>query len=925
MRLLTTFVEGDKPQKIVFSNGRRILIFRSRARKVDFLAGGAWRSLGGFLWRMREGELAALHIDFDTIQKSHVYHAAINGLYPGSERSRAFRMRLWIEDLRYRLKRFKKAVAPASVDYPLGSLARQWFEVNPKYKLPSRSKWISLASWSQNPSQRDILPPLLNSSNDHELLSDTQQSSIPSVTSSTTSPVPVMQKGLILQSFPCPPTPAELDNFSSMWTTRFERMCRGEGLDLYLIDQHTADALTRSFALASPLERMRANWNSTAGLSNSPIALWEDTMLWCMYNSQYRALRLLNMTIRDKNLKPPRYIVSDCLTYLARHYLERTRRPDRNVREALWDTMRAYLDDSSISTAEGGQIIEDCIIYWLLQHSNDREAQSLLRLCIASNVSLHIHTLLHFLDRSIEWGTLILSMQILKRIANAGFNLYSDQVQSACVKLLRTHVNNFLQYRVQNKIIRQLLEMGIVPKIAMNNAIILNAGEAGDFETAWQIYQVTKANGLRPDSVTYGVLLKGAKLSGDSFTIDNAIKRVIGEIQKEPSILQDLRLLHDVMAAIALQRAQGSKSAFSFQRMLALYKRYCNLSPLRDLCVCAPAESQLPSEANIKIQQPTYSVLAQMLAHFALTHVGKDLLIEVYNRYHAMVMEGHPLVSRLAQSDFTANAFTMAFGSSPQTLSHCVTVLKHMLDTRIASKSAPNAVPRGQRNGSQSFHASTKTRANVKLIPHGKSRRNFNPQPPTVRTWNILLWAYLNNGQKRAANKVIQTMQDRGIRPDKTSWSILRSGYASMQDVDATVDAVDRMRAAGYEPDTRTLLDLGGLWDQQRLVDILQRVTQHADPVAEPIKKVKKHPVEVVTRELDAERKKQEEAQRYLSGTQYQARVDDKITLSTTAVPGQEAGNEKQDNIVKRETDLMDSNRDPGLDAIIQRLASTAV
>ena len=960
-RLLATIAAGAKPENITLSDGRRLHIYRSKTRRVDFLASGPKRSLGDFVQRMQEGEALALNVDMDMIRLSRSHQTTIKDHYSGSDRSRALRVRSWVNDLGNRLQSIREAVALTPSNTPLGGLANQWFQDDPKSRMPQRTKWISLATWSRKDAQYDSSPSLPCPPTNDELLLGSQPPSA-HVPSLDDQPASIEQTNSAAQPILWTSPPPRLDDFLSSWTTRFERMCRGEGLNLYVLDQRSIGPLIQAYASTTKsVKWMHSAWEKTAHLSISPIEMWGDIMLWCLHNSSYRALRLLNTTICGGSLKPPRYVANDCLTYLAQHFLRRNKKPDRNVLHAFWDTIRMFLDSSS-NTIEQAQTIDDSVIYLLLRHSNDERARTLLELCMTSNVSLHVNTLLHFLDRSIKWGTLSLSIRLLQRIVKSGFDPSSDQVQSACVKIIRTHITGDIGYRVQTKIVTQLLEMGIVPKIAMTNAILLNAGEAGDFKTAWHIYRVAKANRLAPNSVTYGVLLKGAKLSGDYDAIRDAIKKVIREVLNDPPAMQDLRLLHDVMAAITFQRLQRHKPQFTFQQMLELYKRYCSLAPLRDLRICGPAESQLPPEATIKVQWPSSQILGQMVAFFAYMHRGEDVLIEVYNRYYAMVLEGHPLVARLAQDDFTANAFTKAFGYRSQTLKHCTTVLKHMLEDPSSSNSTTD--PRSKHNGtSQSIQNSfteapcetgpehtpdnepasrhdgilqsangspTKSRCGTDddLAPNNVPRPRRKPHPPTVRTWSILLWAYLKNGQKRAANKVTQIMQDRGVRPDKVAWNTLISGYAHMQDVDAAVDAVDRMQAAGYEPDARTIVDLGKLWERRRLVDVLQRVMPPAETKKETVRKVEKQAVELVTSELEADRRKQKEAEQFLShipsqlGNDYESLKAELCKTASIQKPHDKEleGHENEGS----QPQTSDVTRDPGLHTMIQNVGSTA-
>ena len=81
--------------------------------------------------------------------------------------------------------------------------------------------------------------------------------------------------------------------------------------------------------------------------------------------------------------------------------------------------------------------------------------------------------------------------------------------------------------------------------------------------------------------------------------------------------------------------------------------------------------------------------MIQMICAYAHMHRGSKDLINVYDRYHDLILQGHPLFSQLAQWDFVANAFIIAFGCQPQTLKHCARIVKHMLEVPPAGAENP--------------------------------------------------------------------------------------------------------------------------------------------------------------------------------------------------------------------------------------------
>ena len=494
--------------------------------------------------------------------------------------------------------------------------------------------------------------------------------------------------------------------------------------------------------------------------------LWRNLMLWCLKYYKNHALMLLLATFKGRKYRPPRYVVSDCLELLAVHFLFKVSKPNTMAIDAIWFLTCKFID--GVKDQEQHFEVSQQLIYLVVRHSDDLRVFSLYGLLGLNNAVLHADTMLHFLARFLDMGRINLSMKLLGTIANTGFDLSLERIQMACIRLLRARFDTQEEYTIRSNILTQILEIGIRPKVAMFNAILLNAGEGGDFANAWQMYCLAKETAPMPDSITYGVLLNGAILSGEFSNIE----MVIREIQTAGEVLQDLRLVDNVLNAISLMSPQDE-----FGAMLHFYKQHCDLRPLQELSLCGD-EIKAPLGAKCSGVWPTSYILTRMIMAYVKLHKGSLGLIHNYNLYYRCVKDNHPLIAPLAQDDFVANSFIMAFGWNPSTLQHCTTVVKHMLEL-----SSPNFTT-------------------FESVPY---------VAPTVQTWSVLVAAYFRNRQRRAAEKVLDMMHERGIQFDRVAWNTLVSGYAGLQDVSAAVDTVKRMEASGFEVDAYTSKGLARL------------------------------------------------------------------------------------------------------------------
>ena len=514
--------------------------------------------------------------------------------------------------------------------------------------------------------------------------------------------------------------------------------------------------------------------------------IWRNVMLWCLKYRKKQALMLLLATLKGQKYRPPRYVVEDCLKVVARHFLYKVSNPSPITIDAIWLLTRRLIEGAS-GQDQHFPISQD-LVYRVLQHSDDSRVLSLYGLLGLNKVVLHVNTMLKFLDRFLDMGKVNLSIKVLDIIVKTGFDTSKDRIQMACVKLLRARFDTPEEYIVRSNILTQILEMGIRPNVAMFNTILLNAGEGGDFANAWQMYTLAKENSIIPDSITYGVLLKGAVISGDHSNLG----MVLFEIQTNKNVLTDLRLVSDVLNAVSL-----TSPGDEFGAMLDFYKQHCDLRPFQELSMCGD-ETRMPPSTTCHRIWPTSFILTRMILTYNKLHQGSLGLIHNYNLYYQHVKENHPLIAPLAQNDIVANSFILAFGKNPSTLQHCTTVIRHMLEL-----SSPNFLAFGS-------------------IPYAA---------PTTQTWSILVAAYFRHHQRRPAEKVLDMMRERGIHRDIVTWNTLIMGYARMQDVHAAVDAVERMKAAGFEVDSFTVKGLRHLRTEDRLRWALREIIKERSVV----------------------------------------------------------------------------------------------
>lgn len=514
---------------------------------------------------------------------------------------------------------------------------------------------------------------------------------------------------------------------------------------------------------------------------------WQEIMLWALQKSPERALKLLDASITAPSLRPSRHVVEDCINYLSAFYLEKKNSPDLLKIDTL---LRIFCNFAEASVRRLGHALPfpQHALYLLLKNCDNRQTEFLFETFRQQNIVMHENTLLHFLERFLAMGKVSRSMEILRNLVTFGVDVASDRVQSACVKLLRFPFPLEDRYNTQSRILAEMLEIGIRPSIIMYNVILLNTIEAGDYQTTWNMYEIATANSLRPDVVTYSIMLKGAKQSLDS----RIVNRIVRDVEEDGSLLRDQKLVRDLLDAVfALELSTKEPSVFT--ALLRTYARYCDVRPLQELSMVSKDFGISPGHQR-EVQLPSSRTLGLMILAYLKQHLhsSSDFLQHRYMRYRTLVQGRHPIIAPLAQTDHISNAFIIAFGRKPQSLEFCTVVIKHMLQ------------PPGVEHDAKPVQIAI----------------------PTVQTWSILIAAYFRHGQKLAAVKVLKMMEARGMQPNKVTWNTVISGYSQMQDVDNAVGAMQKMEATGFDIDARTLEGLGRVRDRNRVLEALKKATE---------------------------------------------------------------------------------------------------
>ena len=516
---------------------------------------------------------------------------------------------------------------------------------------------------------------------------------------------------------------------------------------------------------------------------------WKSTMIKALDTSYRDALMILLHCLKRDTFRPPGYQIDDCLELITHKSLEHSGVPTPEVVDTMCQCVHHFLHKYRLATNRSS--INQRVIFFLSKYCTIEQFNLFFALLQKRRVDIRLSSKLALINRFIDICNIRAIWSILKTITRAEFDL--DRVQVVCSRLLREDFDVENIYAVRSIILAEMLQMGLRPNRHLYNVILLNAMEAKDFYTGWRIHQIARDHGLRPDCYTYTILLK----STDDMASIEAIQTSAlndGIDSREPRFASALFL------STCLSEEIKSQSS-TFEAVLPHYKEYFKVQPIVDLGLLEQSKTSI--EADNEKLEPDPPDLGLLLLTYLKQPENTDWVEALYNNYRHLLSARHPVISRLAETTHTANAFLMALGRNPRTLHLCTSVLTDIMKLDVSS--------------------SNPSKANL-LQSNEDMNEELRICPPDVQTWSILVHAYLRHGQAAAAEKVIQVMRDRGMMPDQVTWNTLVAGYMRMQNMEKAVKSLRRMEGAGFAPDTFTLTSLGKMTNGQNLVRALERV-----------------------------------------------------------------------------------------------------
>lgn len=508
---------------------------------------------------------------------------------------------------------------------------------------------------------------------------------------------------------------------------------------------------------------------------------WPRLALHLLHNSPKLCMEFLLAT----NLQPypPFVMVADCFIFLDMfHYDELKQwKSDENWYNAI---IRSCLDPErwpSVAISQRG-------VRLYLKRSDQGGVMRAFQLMSERQMQTSAETALCFMIRFTEFGDVdraIEALRLVTQLNQPGFELNSEPVMRHCCKLLTLDTVQDKDGERNFKILPQLLKLGVRPDQAMMNVVLSNCFKTGDPQLGLDMLAYMKNQGFELDSYTYLTLLTDAVAHGDRGRVDEVLREINPKEELRNNRYIASKIFHAHYTFTAKHPSSDDDPAEVFSSMLDMYNRLHDVTPLKDLRIIP--RNYVPPEEGTN-EPPSTIALYIMIATYLRCQTATSNVYRIYQRFRELVMEGHETIAPLAETDHTYNEFLVAFRRDRRALRHCVQIVEDML------RPLPESV-----------------------ILRGPDQRPLLRAKPTVRTWTILLSAFVYNRQPLAAEKVKEMMLKHGVQFDQVTWNVIISGYANAQQIPETAAAIKMMEEHGFSVDTYTMKSLRYLRDPERL------------------------------------------------------------------------------------------------------------
>ncbi|USP76755.1 hypothetical protein yc1106_04029 [Curvularia clavata] len=400
----------------------------------------------------------------------------------------------------------------------------------------------------------------------------------------------------------------------------------------------------------------------------------------------------------------------------------------------------AFVNIFTKSLARQPEVCSQDLLYNLVELAEIDDLKKVFDYLTEHRTRIGFDTMLHYASAFGEAGEVEYALKCLDELrirfhAVAWKSVVErERLRWTCATILRKSMSTSHDFHQTPSVVAAFVRLGIKMDILLYNIVMHNAMEAGDYTTAFKVYNALESNGLEPDQHTYAILLHGCTLQSNPAMFQSFAHHCVEVAQqtKNPWLATDY--LYYLYVRHQTDVEVGHRSAL----LWGAYSKLFSTEPLEPFITSRTmTSSPAKDEQEAVLSPPPVALYVMMQAEIqSAAAISNQRVLNLYEKFKSVANEtSNPAFKSLIQNPTIWNAFLLAF-SQKQQFANASQVIKDMTE--------------------------------------GVTK-------PNVYSWNILMQAFFKTGQVQAAERVFEIMRSRGIDADQFTHGILIRGYAKAQ------------------------------------------------------------------------------------------------------------------------------------------------
>jgi pentatricopeptide repeat protein len=566
--------------------------------------------------------------------------------------------------------------------------------------------------------------------------------------------------------------------------------------------------------------RMVSNWHKHAEKQR----FYERDLMYMLDRKPGYAQDFITLLAETKELPSSKFpLLADALAYLAKLHLKAEYPPGQGWEATPGANVRKFITvfcrcTPCIAPSWATSVYSQELLHSLVLLADTADLRSIFDTLRESHIQLSEGTALHYASAFGEVGEYGYALQVLQ-VRPQEFS-GTDPFQWACATILRGSMRDPENYHETPGIVAAFVELGVKMDLLLYDVIMHNAMDAGDYATAFKVFNSLESHGLNPDKYTFSILLHGCAMQNEPTKFVAFADHCV----EQAKLLKDSWLATDFL----FYTYTCAQNKFPVGRNTTpIWRAYMDLFDLTPLDPFVRIGSRTMRDAIDEAADdpeqeklaPTPMALYLMLQTEIqnMSTLSVPFLERQYTTFKNAISSKrvHEALATLAQNPSIWNTFLLAFCRKRQYAS-ASSVIKDM-------------------------------------DAHGV--------PANVYSWNIFMKAFFKSGQVEAAERVFEVMRARGVDPDSYTYGTMVRGYAKAQLTDRVGETMQHISE-----------------DDQLAPDLLRALSQMQNR-ADLMASLEKNKLAKLQNDAEeADRKAKEDAER-LQGPRFKSLFAEAITF----------------------------------------------